>query len=139
MSDEGALTGDDLWHRCEAKRAVALRMVEDRIHCREAWVASGAGVQFALKAVICKREKFNAWPSKAHRPDLHIHDLRKLFAAAGIDPREAPREVRPAIRQVLDWNRNHDYSAAPMPRMVARDMVRAAFGPGGVVEWLKRL
>jgi hypothetical protein len=77
-------------------------MVEDREFSREAWVASGAGVEFALKAVICARERFNAWPSKEHRPDLHIHDLRRLFLAAGIDIKAAPKEVRPSIRQVLD-------------------------------------
>lgn len=97
------------------------------------------GVEFALKAVICNRERFNAWPSKAMRPDLHTHDLKALFRAAGVDPRAAPRDVQPAIRQVLDWNRNHDYSAAPMPRKVARGMVEAAFGPNGVVGWLRRL
>lgn len=139
MSDEETLTLDGLWRRCNAKRAVAQAMVENRNHCREAWVASGAAVEFALKAVIFRREKFNAWPSKAHRPELHTHDLRKLFDLAGIDLKAAPREVRPAIRVVLDWDRNHDYNAAPMPRMVARGMVEAAFGPSGLVEWLKRL
>ena len=58
---------------------------------------------------------------------------------AGLDPKAAPREVRPAIRQILDWNRDHDYLATPMPRKVARSMVEAAFGPLGVVEWLKTL
>ena len=139
MSSEDDLTSQDLWKRCDAKRAVARRMVEDREFCREAWIASGAGVEFALKALICARQKFNVWPSREHRPDLHTHDLRKLFRAAGVDLKAAPKQVQPAIRQVLDWERNHDYSAAQMPRRVARDMVEAAFGAGGVVDWLRRL
>jgi hypothetical protein len=139
VSDGEDLTADGLWRRCEDKRSVALRMVEDRRSCREAWVAAGAGVEFALKAVICSRERFNAWPSKAIRPDLYTHDLKRLFMAAGIDLKATPKEIRPAIRQVLDWDRNHDYSAAPMPRKVALGMVEAAFGPDGVVEWLKHL
>lgn len=121
MSDEDALTADGLWRRCDAKRAVAERMVDDRRHCREAWVAAGTAVEFALKAVICEREKFNAWPSKAHRPDLHIHDLRKLLAAAGVDLRSVPKGVRPSLRQVLDWDRNHDYSSARMRRKMAHE------------------
>ncbi len=114
-------------------------MVDDRENCREAWVAAGFGVEFALKALILKRERLNAWPSLEHRPDLHIHNLKKLFKIAGLDPNAAPTDVKPAIRQVLDWNRNHDYVARPMPRKVARSMVEAAFGPSGVVEWLKSL
>ena len=139
MSDGDDLTADGLWRRCEDKRSTASKMVDDRRSCREAWVAAGFGVEFALKAVICKRERFNAWPSKASRPDLHNHDLKTLFKAAGIDLKTAPKEVQPAIKQVLDWDRNHDYSGARMPRKVAQGMVEAAFGPDGVVRWLKCL
>lgn len=114
-------------------------MVSSRKHCREAWFAAGSGVEFALKALICERERFNAWPSRDRRSDLHIHDLKKLLRIAGLDPKAAPANVQPAIRQVLDWNRNHDYVAKPMPRKVARSMVEAAFGPSGMVEWLKSL
>jgi hypothetical protein len=133
------LTADGLWRRCEDKRSVAEAMVGSRRSCREAWVAAGFGVEFALKAVICSREGFNEWPSKESRPELYTHDIKDLFRAAGIDLKAAPKEVQPAIRQVLDWTRNHDYSATPMPRKMAKGMVEAAFGPNGVVGWLKRL
>jgi hypothetical protein len=139
LSDDDALTADGWWRRCEAKRVVAGRMVDDRKHCREAWIAAGFAVEFALKASICKRERFNAWPSRDSRPDLHQHDLKKLFEIAGIDLRAAPADTQAAIRQVLDWNRKHDYDAKPMPRKVARSMFEAAFGGSGVVIWLKSL
>lgn len=100
-------------------------------------MASGFAVEFALKAVIMERERMNSWPSKDSRPDLCVHGLRTLFRAAGIDVRTAPPAVQPAIRQVLDWDRSHDYRAGAMPRKLARSMVEAAFGRNGVVRWLK--
>lgn len=139
MNDDDVLTAEGLWQRCEAKRAVALAMVEDRKHCREAWMASGFAVEFALKATIMRRDGFNTWPSRDHRPGLYTHDLRKLLAAARIDVAATPKAVRAALRTVLDWQRDHDYKPGAMPRKVARSMCNAAFGADGVVAWLRTL
>lgn len=128
-----------MWRRCADKCSTAKKQVDDRKHCREAWMAAGFGVEFALKAVIMTRERMNSWPSKDHRPDLYVHGPKALFRAAKIDPQSAPPAVRAAIRQVMDWDRGHDYVDAPMPRKQAQSMVDAAFGINGVVRWLKSL
>jgi len=133
------ITIDGWWGRVESKRAVALKMVDDRAHCREAWQAAGTAVEFAFKAVIMKRERMNRWPDKSERPDLHTHDLRVLLRIAGVDPRGLERPLRASIRTVLDWDRSHDYAVGSMERRVARSMVDATFGPDGVVTWLKTL
>jgi hypothetical protein len=96
----------------------------------------GLGVECALKAYIMRRERFNRWPYKASRPDLHVHDLRKLAAIAGISI--APTSpIAGAWKVVMDWDRNQGYDPKPMPRRVARSWVEAAFGPEGVVSWIR--
>jgi len=99
-------------------------------------MAAGFAVEFALKALIIRRERLNSWPSKEHRSELYTHSLRDLFQAAGIDPKAAPRELRGSLRTVLDWNRAHEYTSGRMSRANARSMVAAAFDPEGVVAWL---
>jgi hypothetical protein len=123
----------------ESKRAVALATVDSRLACREAWLASGFAVEFSLKALIIKRERLNAWPSKDARPDLYIHDLRGLFGAAGVDLKAAPKGLRGSLRAVLDWNRAHEYTSGRMSRANARSMVKAAFDEDGVIAWLASL
>lgn len=123
----------------ESKRAVAMALVDDKLACREAWMASGFAVEFALKALIIKRQRLNSWPSKEARPDLYTHDLRGLFQAAQIDPKTAPTALRGSLRTVLDWNRGHEYTSGRMSRANARSMVTAAFDQHGVVAWLRSL
>jgi hypothetical protein len=123
----------------ESKRVVAFATVNNRFACREAWLASGFAVEFALKALIIKRERLNAWPSKETRPDLYTHDLRGLFGAAGIEFDTVPASLRGAVRTVLDWNRAHEYTSGQMSRANARGMVAAAFDESGVVAWLLTL
>lgn len=137
MDEEQPLTADAFLRMVESKRAVAIAMVENRLACREAWLASGFAVEFALKALVIKRERLNAWPTKDSRPDLYTHDLRGLFHAAGIDFATVPKSLRGSLRTVLDWNRGHEYSSGRMSRANARSMVTAAFDPQGVVAWLR--
>jgi HEPN domain-containing protein len=123
----------------ESKRIVARAVVDDRLACREAWMAAGFAVEFALKALIIRRERLNSWPSKEHRPELYTHSVRDLFQAAKVELKAAPRELRGALRTVLDWNRAHEYTSGRMSRANARSMVSAAFDPEGVVAWLNGL
>lgn len=102
-------------------------------------MAAGFAVEFALKALIIKRERLNAWPSKDRRPELYTHNLRDLFQAAGIDLQAVPKPLRGSLRTVLDWNRAHEYTSGKMSRANARSMVAAALGPEGVVAWLNAL
>lgn len=139
MDADQPLTAEAFLRMVESKRAVALSMVDSRLACREAWMAAGFAVEFALKALIIRRERLNSWPSKESRPELYTHNLRGLFEAAGIDLYTAPKPLRGSIRTVLDWNRAHEYSSGRMSRANARSMVAAALGPEGVVAWLSTL
>ena len=123
----------------ERKRATALAMVDSKLHAHEAWMQAGSAVEYALKALIHRRERFNAWPSKSARPELHTHDLRKLCAMAGVDVRRVPRHLRGSLKTVLDWDRSHEYTGARMSRANARSMVEAAFADTGIVAWLRTL
>jgi hypothetical protein len=132
-------TTDDFWRRVEDKRVVSQAVVGHRTACREAWHAAGTAIEFALKAVIMKRQCLNDWPSRDSRPDLWTHDIKKLLTAAGINPKDAPPPPRSSLRTVMDWDRGHDYASERMSRATARSMVDSAFGDGEVVAWLKTL
>lgn len=133
------ITADDFVARAEDKRAVAYAMVNDRKHCREAWNAAGTAVEFELKALIIRRRRWNAWPSKDSYPELYTHDLKLLFKESGVDLTAVPPELRGRLKVAFDWDRMHDYEAGKMARIVARQMVAAVFGKGGVCEWLRSL
>jgi hypothetical protein len=60
----------------------------------------------------------------------------KLVQIAGI-PLKTKDPVGPSWKVVLDWDRNQAYDPNPMPRRVARSMIEAAFGPQGVVTWIR--
>lgn len=110
--------------------------VGDRLACNEAWLASGFAVEFAIKALIMRKERLNAWPSKEARPELYTHNLAQLLQVAGVDLKKAPKSIRGAIRTALDWNRAHEYASGRMSRANARSMVAAVFDEEGVISWL---
>ncbi|MBU4434654.1 MAG: hypothetical protein KKC14_09600 [Alphaproteobacteria bacterium] len=139
MDADQPLTADAFLRMAEGKRIVALAMADHKFACREAWMAAGFAVEFSLKALIIRRERLNAWPSREARPDLYTHNLRGLFEAAGVDLTRTPRALRGSIRTVLDWIRAHEYSSGRMSRANARSMVSAAFDREGVVAWLGSL
>jgi hypothetical protein len=131
----------DDWRRgARQKKAVADAMVGDRFACKEAWYNTGIAIEFALKAIIMKNGRFNQWPDRNSRPDLHVHDLKSLFAAANIDLTTLGSQQRAYAKTVLNWNRAHDYVGDRMPRKVAQDMHTAAFDPAdGIFTWLMTL
>lgn len=139
MENEDVLSEEGLWQRVAEKKEVALLLRAAGRLNREAWMASGFGVEFALKARIMRVRQLNAWPSRSESVELYHHNLRTLVVQASIDLTALPDEVRAAFRVVLDWERNHDYNARHMAAAVAEDMVEAAFGENGVVEWLRNL
>lgn len=132
-------TPGEWWHGVEGKRKIAALMKDDRAHAAEAWDACGLAVEFALKAVILKRQRFNRWPERSERSDLYTHDLRRLAEIALIGTSDVPSLVRPAFKTVLSWNIEHRYAGRRTPRRQARDMFEAAFGEGGVLQWLRTL
>lgn len=132
-------TPDEWWLRVEDKRAVAALMKESRDHAVEAWDACGIAVEFALKAYILKRERWNRWPDRSEKPSLYTHDLILLMREAGIARDDVPPTLRTSLRTVLSWTREHAYQAERVPRKQARQMFESTFGVGGVIEWLKSL
>lgn len=132
-------TPEEWWHLVDGKREVAFHFKDNRDHAVEAWNACGSGAEFALKAVILKRERFNRWPESSERPDLYTHNLRRLMGLAQITPADIPGPIRPAFKTVLSWDVEHRYKSDRMPRRQARQMYEATFGEQGVLKWLKTL
>ena len=118
------------------ERVARLAADDKRAAAQGHWHA-GIAVECALKAYIMRKERLNAWPSKASRPDLYTHDLRALRQIAGIvlNPRDV---TAPAWAVVLQWDRNQGYDPKPMPRKVAASMVEAVFGNQGVDTWIRQ-
>ena len=81
-------------------------------------------------------ERLNAWPSRDARPDLYTHDLRKLLAIAGINF-DASHQIAAALHLAVQWDRNQGYDPQPMPTRVIDSWIMVAFGPEGVVTWLR--
>jgi hypothetical protein len=115
----------------------AKAMADDREAAAMTLLNTGLAVEMALKALIMHRERFNEWPSKASRPELHVHDLRALMKIAGITVTAADQRAA-KWHVVLAWDRNQGYDPKPMPRKVAKSWVEAAFGEEGVVTWIRK-
>ena len=126
------------WFALARQHEITARaVVAHRVAAAQAVFHAGAGVECALKAYIMRRERLIGWPSRESRPALYTHDLRQLLREAGlvISPRDP---AAPGWALVLQWDRNQAYDPAPVPRKVARQWVDSAFGPDGVVEWLRQ-
>jgi hypothetical protein len=103
------------------------------------WLNAGTAVECLLKAAIMRKEGLNRWPDKSDAPALWSHDLWMLCRRLGIDPLGLhTHQVAPKLKTVLDWRREHGYSANKLPLKNARNMHDAAFGGDGVVEWIAR-
>ena len=114
----------------------AWTMSESRKACSRGYAAAGFAVECALKAFIMRKERLNIWPSRDARPELHTHTLRSLAEIAGISL-SVSNPIGASWFTVLQWERGQDYDPKPMKRVQARSMVQAAFGPKGVVTWIR--
>lgn len=83
------------------------------------------------------RERLNGWPSREVRPELYVHDLRKLREIAGI-PLDTRNPQASSWHMLLQWDRGQGYDSQVMPRKVARSWVDAAFGAEGLVTWIRQ-
>jgi HEPN domain-containing protein len=125
--------------RAADKERAAKAVADDKRHCREAIVLAGSAVEFALKGLIMKRERFNSWPDRGQRPDLHVHSLEALFDLAHLQHSGLSSALRANLRVAFSWSRWIDYEGGRVPRRLARDMMEASFGEDGVVPWLNSL
>jgi len=112
-------------------------LVDNKIAAAQGYMYVGFAVESALKAFICKKERFNRWPDRKDDPELYTHDLLKLFNRAGIIV-DRSSAYAPCWRLVFQWNRAQGYHHGTMPRKVAKSFFEAAFGEYGVVTWLRQ-
>jgi hypothetical protein len=127
------------WFTLAEQHEIAARLLaEDKIAAGQALFHAGMAIECALKAYIMHRERLNGWPSREARPELYVHDLRKLREIAGI-PLDALTPQAPHWHLLLQWDRGQAYDPEPMPLKVARSWVDAAFGQGGLVTWIRQL
>ncbi|MGV1757637.1 hypothetical protein ACQZ6F_17425 [Rhizobium sp. A22-96] len=122
---------------CRQHEIAARATADNKEAAAQGFFHAGLAVECALKAYIWHLERFNAWPDKDQRPDLHTHNLRVLKDIAGIKITVTDSNA-PCWHVVLQWDRNQAYDPKPMPRKVARAMVEAAFGDEGIVTWLRQ-
>lgn len=108
------------------------------------YFAAGMAVECLLKALIVRRLRTGALPSKSKRPKLHRHKVSKLLKEAGLKPRvEVERrqgtDLAIAINVVQEWNPNLRYQSR-MPRKVALEMLRSVeHRDYGVFRWLSQV
>ncbi|MCJ2096171.1 hypothetical protein MKK67_27270 [Methylobacterium sp. J-072] len=125
------------WFRLAEKQAGVARTLLAARHTIDAWSHAGFAAECALKAAVCRHQRFNRWPSQAERPDLYTHNFTDLMALAGIDRAQLKRDpVGPAWMTVLLWRRTESYNPGAMPLKMAEDMCAAALGANGVLQWL---
>jgi HEPN domain-containing protein len=109
----------------------------------QAYSQAGLAVECALKARIIRFERLNAWPSRASRPELYVHDLVKLIGYAGLAMEldshiAAANEVGTNGMVVKDWVFAR-YRLLKTPIRDARDMVKAVCDPKhGLIGWIRK-
>lgn len=133
------MTPDQWFARANDKKVAASALRDDRKCGRECYQQVGTSIEFAIKGVIMKRQRFNTWPDAASRPDLHRHNLRSLFIHMDVDQSTLPPSLRAKLKTVLSWSRGMEYKGGRMPRKEVLQIFDAAFGPDGVLEWLRSL
>ena len=129
-------TYDEWWALVEQHKRSAELLVCDKDAANQGYYHVGLAVEAALKAYICKNERFNRWPDRSDDPDLYTHNLWKLFRRSGI-VLDSRSNFGPCWAVVLQWQRLQGYDHERMPRKVAQSFYEAAFGNYGVVEWLR--
>jgi hypothetical protein len=129
---------DEWFQLADHHRRTAQLVAKDKIAAGQACFHAGLAVECALKAYIMHRERLNGWPSREARQDLYIHNLRKLWEIAGLQL-DTHSAQAPSWHLFLQWDRGQGYDPKPMPRKVAQSWIEAAFGPNGLVTWIRQL
>jgi hypothetical protein len=120
---------------CRSRREDARALLQLR-RSSGAWLNAGFAVESCIKAAIMKKEGMNRWPDKDERPELWTHDLRALLKRLGMLDVDPKTPVAPALKTVLDWQRDHGYSTTTFPLKAAKQLCEAAFDSNGVIEWI---
>jgi len=130
-------TPDEWWQLAAQHEAAARILIDNKMTAAQGYFHVGLAVEAALKAYICKKERFNRWPDRKDDPALYTHNLWKLFARSAIVV-DSTSSFAPNWQIILHWKREDGYNPQEMPRKVARAFFEAAFGEDGVVTWLRQ-
>ena len=108
---------------------------------QNAYMLGGLAVELALKGRIMHTNRWNRWPSRKTRPDVHSHILGNLMSAAGLKP-ALEQEVLLCSDIGLAWMVVKDFDIStryplgkPFPKRTAVDFVDA-IDSLGLVQWL---
>ncbi len=105
---------------------------------------AGLAVEQALKGRIMRHLGMNRWPARKERPEFYSHDLGELARHAGLigvlEQAVAQADELGRLWMVAkDFAINRRYpDGANFPIRLGRDMVEAACGRNGLVEWLNK-
>ena len=100
-----------------------------------AFHSAGFACECALKAAIMRKERLNQWPNRHSRPELHVHDLKRLAKIVGMIIKPSD-EVAPAWSVIVQWQRKHMYHA-DLNEIAAQQLFDAAFDhEKGVISWI---
>ena len=105
---------------------------------------SGLAVECALKAVIMRRQGMNRWPDRDSKPELYIHDLKRLLKYSGLKPEiqaeiDKGTDLAAAWLTVKDWDIEKRYTGKGMPKKTATEILRCAnHRDYGLVPWLSK-
>lgn len=129
----------DEWFQLVQRHERAAKILcEDKRAAAEGYFHAGIAIECAIKAYIMHTRRMNRWPDRDEQLDLYTHNIERLGDAAGLQIAPTDR-VAAAWLTAISFQRGDAYDPKPMPRKVARDMYAAAFGPDGVVKWIRGL
>ena len=141
MSDPADPTAAD-WARAARESMRDAEALGAARSWRNAYVLAGQAVEHALKGRIMRHLGLNRWPPRRARGELYTHDLGELAKLAGIwetleitVSRAEPLGNAWMIAKDFAINKRYP-DGRPFPVRLGRDMVEAAGGPDGLVEWL---
>ncbi|MDP4026231.1 hypothetical protein Q8W71_26750 [Methylobacterium sp. NEAU 140] len=128
---------DEWLELADLYRALARQALADDTTASAAWSQAGFSLECTLKAAIMRRERLNAWPSRASRRELYTHKIADLARVLGMTIDEM-HPIAPAWAVVLQWWRDDMYSLR-MTRAVAISLFDAVFSDeDGAAPWIRQ-
>jgi hypothetical protein len=105
-----------------------------------AYHLSGLSIECALKALICDRFLAGVLPDKRVVEAVYKHDLDGLVGLAGVKA-DLQTKIRADADFAARWTTVKSWSVASryetMSAVDAAELIEAAFGKGGLLEWIK--
>lgn len=126
--------------RNEALSAIALH---DQGLYQQAYSHAGMAVEMALKCRIMRVFRYNCWPTRRSKPELHTHNLSNLLALCGLEDhinQAVMDDPQPAYAMgwllIHDWRIDMRYeSPHAFPKARSLDAIEA-LTTLGLIDWL---